>query len=114
MKSRTTFQNNLKRIIERSGLTTQQIASEIGISYNSVTNWAHGISFPSGENLFNLAAAVGATVNEIVDGIDDYRTFACGFAEDPRPGDRVCFRINGERHVVRWTGKGFLRGEIVP
>lgn len=50
------------------GFTQQQLADRLKISYQAVSKWENGAAYPNIELLFDLAAALGVTVDEVLTG----------------------------------------------
>ena len=50
------------------GLTQQQLAYKLNISFQAVSKWEHGIAFPNMEILKDLAMELGGSGDEILDG----------------------------------------------
>jgi transcriptional regulator with XRE-family HTH domain len=62
------FFENLKRLREKAGLTQDALARKLTVSLRSLQNWEQGHREPSIGLLEDIAAAVGATVDELVAG----------------------------------------------
>lgn len=50
------------------GLTQQQLADQLNISFQAVSKWENGIAYPNIEILRNLAIVLNVSVDEILDG----------------------------------------------
>lgn len=50
------------------GMTQQQLAEKLNISFQAVSKWETGITFPNIEILYDLAIALDVTVDEILAG----------------------------------------------
>ncbi len=50
------------------GLTQQQLADKLGISFQAVSKWENGSAFPNIEILYELGIELGVTVDEILSG----------------------------------------------
>ena len=54
----------LKR--KEKGLTQQQLANKLSVSFQAVSKWENGTSDPSTSNLFALAKLYGISVEELI------------------------------------------------
>ena len=54
----------LKR--KEKGLTQQQLANKLSVSFQAVSKWENGTSDPSTSNLFALAKLYGISVEELL------------------------------------------------
>lgn len=66
---------NLQRIADfisyrrrKAGLTQQQVADRLGVSYQAVSKWETGVACPNVELLPDLAALLGVTTDELLAG----------------------------------------------
>ena len=50
------------------GLTQQQLADKLNISFQAVSKWENGSAYPNVEILYDLGIALGVTVDEILSG----------------------------------------------
>ena len=50
------------------GLTQQQLAYKLNISFQAVSKWENGTAYPNIEILKDLAMVLGVSVDEILDG----------------------------------------------
>lgn len=50
------------------GLTQQQLAEKLDISFQAVSKWENGSAYPNIEILYDLAIALGVTIDEILAG----------------------------------------------
>ncbi len=55
---------------KKQGLTQQQLADKLNISFQAVSKWEKGITYPNIEILCNLAVILNVTVDEILVGND--------------------------------------------
>lgn len=53
---------------KRLGMTQQQLADKLNISFQAVSKWETGTTYPNIEVLYDLAIALGVTVDEILAG----------------------------------------------
>lgn len=51
-----------------SGLTQQQLADKLNISFQAISKWENGTAYPNVEILYDLGIALGVTVDEILSG----------------------------------------------
>ncbi len=61
---------NIKRLRREKNLTQEDIATELGISYQAVSRWETGLSYPDIELLPELAAMLGVSM-DILFGMDE-------------------------------------------
>lgn len=52
------------------GMTQQQLADKLNISFQAVSKWENGTTYPNVEILYDLAIALNVTVDEILSGVD--------------------------------------------
>lgn len=50
------------------GLTQQQLADKLGISFQAISKWENGSAYPNVDILYDLAIELGVTVDEILVG----------------------------------------------
>lgn len=50
------------------GLTQQQLADKLNISFQAISKWENGTAYPNVEILYDLGIALGVTVDEILSG----------------------------------------------
>jgi len=50
------------------GLTQQQVASQLQVSFQAVSKWENGTTYPNTEMLYDLSKLLGVTVDEILNG----------------------------------------------
>lgn len=60
--------NNLIRLRERRGLTQQELADELGITRQAVSQWESGRAFPSMEKQLALSRLYGVSLEELYGG----------------------------------------------
>ncbi len=53
---------------KEAGMTQQQLAEKLNISFQSVSKWETGNAYPNVEILCDLATALGVTTDEILAG----------------------------------------------
>ena len=58
----------IKQARERLGMTQEQLAKALGVTQGAVSQWEMGITHPGFESLRKLAAALGVTVDELING----------------------------------------------
>lgn len=61
------FAENLSRFLRKPQHTQESIATALGVSKQSVSNWSRGKNFPSYENTYCLADHLGVVVSELID-----------------------------------------------
>ncbi len=60
------FQENLKALREKAGLTQAQMAARAGVPFRTYQNWEGGFREPRLQALAPLADALGVTVDELI------------------------------------------------
>ena len=61
-----TFRNKLSELIRLRGISKQELCRKVGITYNALFYYETGKRFPKTDVLFNLASALGVTVEELL------------------------------------------------
>lgn len=62
-----TFGEKLKKLREKSGLSQDQLATELFVSRSAVAKWEQGRGFPNIESLQLISKKFGVTIDELVD-----------------------------------------------
>lgn len=83
---RMSFRDNLLRLRTEHGLTQEQLASQIGVSRQSVAKWESDRSYPEMDKLIKMTGIFGCTLDELVMGpsdqdADDDRAFVAATGE---------------------------------
>ena len=60
------FSENMLQLRKMAGLTQDELAEKIGVSRQSLSKWEKGESVPDLENAANIAQALGASLDELV------------------------------------------------
>lgn len=103
----------LKELREAKELTQQKLADKIGVSRTAIYQWEAGAYQPEGENLINLAGALGVSVAFILEETDDpspvsstKRRLKMGIdLDDPETFSEVISQLR-ERNVQLPEGEG--------
>lgn len=61
----------IKELREGKGLTQQKLADTIGVSRTAIYQWETGTYQPEGDNLINLAGALGVSAAYLLEETDD-------------------------------------------
>ena len=61
-----TLGTNIMRLRKEAGLTQEQLAKALGISYQAVSKWETGAAEPSTSNLLALAKLYGVDAGELL------------------------------------------------
>ena len=61
------FRHKLSELIRLRGISKQELCRKVGITYNALFYYETGKRFPKTDVLFNLASALGVTVEELLD-----------------------------------------------
>lgn len=80
----TNLSENLFRLRKRRGLSQEEFAEHIHISRQAVSKWERGEAYPDTENLIEIAAFYGVTLDELVNAEIDADP-----REDARVGERA-------------------------
>ena len=56
----------MKKIMDEKGISITEVSKRIGISYEAVSKWIKGKSFPEANNLFLLSRILDVAVDELV------------------------------------------------
>lgn len=59
---------NLKHIREPRGMTQEQLAAELNVTRQAVSNWENGKTEPDIETLGKIAGCLGTTIEELIYG----------------------------------------------
>jgi transcriptional regulator with XRE-family HTH domain len=115
------FAANLRRLMRERGLTTRELASKIGVSHQSVSQWLSGQNGPTNRRLAQVATVFGLSVEVLVlppqsDGSSSGGGSLAGATEDTVPfrqldaehassGLALDRPVSGEKpaKVVLWT-----------
>lgn len=62
---KTIIGTNIKFFRKTKGLNQQQLADNIGIKRQAVSNWERYVSEPSSKNLYKIAAALGIPIDQL-------------------------------------------------
>ena len=65
-KVKITFRHKLSELIRLRGISKQELCRKVGITYNALFYYETGKRFPKTDVLFNLASALGVTVEELL------------------------------------------------
>ena len=57
---------NIKEGRERVGLTQNQLAKELFVTFQAVSNWERGVTPPEIENICKIAELLGTSVDELL------------------------------------------------
>ena len=80
----TNLSENLFRLRKKRGLSQEEFAEHIHISRQAVSKWERGEAYPDTENLIEIAAFYGVTLDELVNAeMADTR-------EEEKAGERAC------------------------
>ena len=96
----------LRTALAKHGLTQQQLANQIGVSSQAVTNWLKGKDFPRPPTLLKLATTLKLGFEQLVQVTDESRPI-------------VAFRKKGSAkttaaHITKTNGIGMLLKPLVP
>lgn len=64
--SKTIHSDNVKAALHKKGWEQKDLALELGVSAQAVTNWLKGSDFPRPKKLLSLATTLGLTFSELV------------------------------------------------
>lgn len=68
MLNSTKIGNFIMNKRKESGMTQQQLADKLKVSFQAVSKWENGAAYPNIEILYDLAIALGVTADEILTG----------------------------------------------
>ena len=74
MDNKHIFSINLKRLMERKGVTRKDVADALGVSYFTVTDWVNGKKYPRMDKVELLANFFGVLKSDLIEeesGTDD-------------------------------------------
>ena len=81
----TNLSENLFRLRKKRGLSQEEFAEHIHISRQAVSKWERGEAYPDTENLIEIAAFYGVTLDELVNAEIDADT-----REEEKASERAC------------------------
>ena len=70
MLNSTKIGNFIMNKRKESGMTQQQLADKLNVSFQAVSKWENGAAYPNIEILYDLAIALGVTADEILTGTE--------------------------------------------
>ena len=120
---------NIRRLRRGADMTQEQLADKLGVSYQSVSRWENGTTYPDMEFLPALAGIFGVTVDELL-GCDEIRrkeavaekmqefSAMCGSEETSaasilpmiRELRRDCLPESGVHEEIWWLFRRILNG----
>ena len=59
---------NIKRILAKKQITQKDLARKAQVNETSLSRWMSGQHLPTIDNLYSVASALGASMDELVDG----------------------------------------------
>lgn len=65
------LKSNIGWLLKNSPIKREFIMKELGVSANTLSNWATGKAIPSLEKAFRLSRLLGVTVEDLYDWTDD-------------------------------------------
>lgn len=60
------FQNNLRSLRKKSGLSQEELGIRLNIARQTISKWENGVSVPDAETLVKLAEILDVSVNELL------------------------------------------------
>lgn len=66
-KSRITFSNNLKRLLELNGKQPADIVRDLGIPFSTVSNWINGLKMPRMGKIETLADYLHCEKSDLIE-----------------------------------------------
>ena len=63
--------NNIKKAIESSGKSIEEIVKETGFSYDSINSWRTGRARPTSRGLYLLSKSTGVSMDDLMKGCDN-------------------------------------------
>lgn len=63
--------DNIKRLCKRKNITLNALASDIGVSHCTMSNWVNGHRQVTSYGLMRISKALGVTMEELMEGIED-------------------------------------------
>lgn len=60
------FGDNLKKARKHKGMTQKELAKQLGISDNGISNWEKGVSRPDIDQVARLCSILGINPNELI------------------------------------------------
>lgn len=97
--SRISFHLQLKRLKEKNGYSSQELANKLNVTRRTVNSWLSGDSQPKANQVYKLAETFGVTPNELFLGemngevVRTINSILAGLPQEQRMG--VLDLING-------------------
>lgn len=66
-KPRSTNNSAIARIRIERGMTQQELAEKIGVTYSNVSRWERGEVSPTIKSMLKIAAVLGCSLDDLVD-----------------------------------------------
>lgn len=71
--NKTTLSKNLKKYIAKSGKDRGEIASELKISYSTLTDWINGNKYPRINNVEKLAEYFNISKSDLIEDFEEIK-----------------------------------------
>ena len=71
--NKTTLSKNLKKHIAKSGKDRGEIASELNISYSTLTDWINGNKYPRINNVEKLAEYFNISKSDLIEDFEEIK-----------------------------------------
>ena len=66
-----TIGKRIKELRTKVGMTREQLANEVGVTYQAVSKWENEISAPDIQSLSIIAEILGVTIDELLNGKEE-------------------------------------------
>lgn len=89
--NKETMAKNIRRYLAKKGMTMISLSDEIGVPYNTVNNWANGVSYPRIDKIERMAKLFECTKADLVEEEETLRAEVLDKAFAGRPEMRDLF-----------------------
>ena len=108
----TMFQDNLKALRKRKGITQEELATRLNVVRQTVSKWEKGLSVPDSELLIKLAEVLEAPVSQLLGSKIETAEQPDALAEQlSRINEQLAIKNRRAKRV--WKAIAFIVGGII-
>ena len=89
--NKETMEKNIRRYLSRKGITITALSDALNVPYNTVNNWANGVSYPRIDKIERMSEFFGCTKADLVEEESTLRAEVLEKAFGDRPEMRDLF-----------------------
>jgi len=90
--NKKTMATNIRRYLEKKGMTIQALADTLNLPYTTVNNWCNSVSYPRIDKIEQMARIFGVTKADLVEDEETLREEVLEKAFTDRPEMRTLFK----------------------